>query len=175
MCSVLVNFPLNRKTLFELRKKEWISEWLSQLCTQLKQLRKESLKKNSSLTLDMQITFDSLQTAIIGFPPLFHQNDSVEFYYHAHFYWELSFFIEYARKHHFLDGTERCSIHFSLVTGNQSVNKLRLPFFCYPLFFYYVSMNRRITQKTTSNMKLICILRATFFFYANANNALRLV
>ena len=31
--------------IFELRKKEWISEWSSQLYTQLKQLRKESLKK----------------------------------------------------------------------------------------------------------------------------------
>ena len=34
---------------FQLRKKEWISEWSSQLNTQLMQLRKESLKKNSGL------------------------------------------------------------------------------------------------------------------------------
>ena len=31
--------------IFELRKKQWINEWSSQLYTQLKQLQKESLKK----------------------------------------------------------------------------------------------------------------------------------
>ena len=34
---------------FELRKKEWISEWSSQLYTQLKQLRKKAWKKKSGL------------------------------------------------------------------------------------------------------------------------------
>ena len=35
--------------IFELRKKQWLNEWSSQLYTQLKQLRKESLKKISGL------------------------------------------------------------------------------------------------------------------------------
>ena len=36
--------------IFELRKKQWINEWSSQLYGQLKQLRKESLKKIQAWT-----------------------------------------------------------------------------------------------------------------------------
>ena len=36
--------------IFELRKKQWISDWSSQLFSQLKQLRKESLKKIQAWT-----------------------------------------------------------------------------------------------------------------------------
>ena len=39
-----------KKYIFERRVEEWISEWTSQLCTQIKQLRKESLKKIQAWT-----------------------------------------------------------------------------------------------------------------------------